>query len=137
MNEIGSSYSVTDAYSADSAREATAREGDALGKEDFLRLLVTELKTQDPLQPMMDREFLAQLAQFTSLEEISNLREEETDRGSRLDALLMLGRWVRAGAGDDEQVEGVVTGVSFADGSVALRIGEAAVAPGDVIEVLA
>ncbi len=40
-----------------------------LGKNDFLRLLVTQLSHQDPLEPMDDREFIVQLAQFTALEQ--------------------------------------------------------------------
>lgn len=42
----------------------------ALGKDDFLRMLVTQLKNQDPLNPMQGTEFATQLAQFTSLEQL-------------------------------------------------------------------
>lgn len=44
-----------------------------LGKEAFMRLLVTQLQNQDPLKPMEDKEFTAQLAQFSSLEEMQNI----------------------------------------------------------------
>jgi flagellar basal-body rod modification protein FlgD len=55
----------------------TTREnkGDALGKTDFLLLLVTQFKHQDPLNPMDDKEFVAQLAQFSSLEQLMNMNE--------------------------------------------------------------
>ena len=46
-----------------------------LGKVDFLRLLVTQLSHQDPLNPMKDTEFVAQLAQFSSLEQLILIRE--------------------------------------------------------------
>ncbi len=53
---------------------SSAKEKD-LGKEDFLKLLVTQLKAQDPLNPQDGTEFVAQLAQFTSLERLVNIED--------------------------------------------------------------
>jgi flagellar basal-body rod modification protein FlgD len=44
-----------------------------LGKDEFLQLLITKLQNQDPLRPMEDEEFIAQLAQFSSLEQMNNI----------------------------------------------------------------
>lgn len=44
-----------------------------LGKNDFLRLFVTRLSNQDPMAPMQDEQFIAQMAQFTQLEELQNM----------------------------------------------------------------
>jgi flagellar basal-body rod modification protein FlgD len=47
----------------------------ALGEEDFLALLMKQLEYQDPLAPMEDREFIAQMAQFSSLKEITAMSQ--------------------------------------------------------------
>jgi len=44
-----------------------------LGKNDFLNLLVTQLRYQDPMEPLKDSDFVAQLAQFSSLEQLDNI----------------------------------------------------------------
>ncbi|KAA9006395.1 flagellar hook assembly protein FlgD [Paenibacillus spiritus] len=47
-----------------------------LGKDQFLKILVTQLSNQDPMQPMQDKEFIAQMAQFSSVEQLMNIGEK-------------------------------------------------------------
>ncbi len=50
----------------------------SMGKEDFLQLLITQMKNQDPMSPLDNSDFAAQLAQFSSLEQLSNLNTSMT-----------------------------------------------------------
>lgn len=57
--------------------QATQRKtgSDSLGKDDFLKILMTQLQNQDPLNPMQDKDFIAQMATFTSLEQMTNMNK--------------------------------------------------------------
>ncbi|MBP3284347.1 MAG: flagellar hook capping protein [Clostridia bacterium] len=77
-----------------------------LGKDEFLNLLVTQLRYQDPLNPSNDTEFIAQLAQFSSLEQMQNLN----DSFSKFKAYSLVGKNVEANLGTDV-VEGYVESV--------------------------
>ncbi|MEE4356271.1 MAG: flagellar hook assembly protein FlgD [Desulfococcaceae bacterium] len=65
VQTVGSALSGTEASSV--------QKNDELGSEDFLHLLITQLQAQDPLNPMESSEFTAQLAQFNSLEQLTDI----------------------------------------------------------------
>lgn len=59
----------------DYAAAAASLPSQELGKEEFLQLLVAQLRNQDPLEPMQDTEFIAQMSQFSSLEQLMNMNQ--------------------------------------------------------------
>ncbi|MAG67602.1 flagellar hook assembly protein FlgD [Pseudomonas sp.] len=70
ISNVATGSSALDQYQIDSDRFAT---GDELGKDQFLELLVAQMNNQDPLSPQENGEFIAQLAQFSTVEGIGNL----------------------------------------------------------------
>ena len=54
----------------------SAMKGGVMGKDDFLKMLVAQLKHQDPMNPMEGQEFAAQLAQFSSVEQLVQLNKQ-------------------------------------------------------------
>lgn len=105
------SYSNVSLASAAAARTPKK----ALGQEDFLKLLATQFQSQDPMKPMEDTAFIAQMAQFSSLEQSSSLvREMALLRADQtlLTANSYLGRNVTVEGDDGNPVSGPVTSVN-------------------------
>ena len=98
----------------------------ALGKDAFLQLLVTQLQYQDPLSPQSNEEFVSQLAQFSSLEEMQAM----TSSLSNSQALGLVGKNVilevgkSAGSSSTTKVGGYVDFVKMVDGKAFLSIND-------------
>lgn len=85
-----------------------------LGKDDFLRLLITQLQHQDPTSPMENTQFIAQMAQFSSLEQMTNMSTEFTKLANMLnsgEAVSLLGKSVEVASGESS-ISGVVEAVT-------------------------
>ena len=90
-----------------------------MGKDDFMQLLIAQLKNQDPMKPMEDKEFITQLAQFSSLEAMDKLTAQMEDlTGSQMlvQAATLIGRQVSAKLETGEVVTGTISQVKMISG---------------------
>ena len=92
-----------------------------ISQQDFLQILLTQLTDQDPLKPMDNTEFVAQLAQFSTLEQTQELSDTVTNSlatQTASQAVAMLGRTVTTTSG----TSGIVTAIDFSGTSPLLTL---------------
>mgnify|MGYP000893786136 FL=1 len=111
MDGINTTMSAADKASVDFAVNGYNKElgvkgrtvNHSLGKDDFLKLLIAQLSNQDPTSPIENTEFIAQMAQFSSLEQMTNMSAEFTKLAGVFrvsEASSMLGKTVTLNVGD-------------------------------------
>jgi flagellar basal-body rod modification protein FlgD len=86
----------------------------SLGKDDFLKILITQLAYQDPSSPMEDKEFIAQMAQFSTLEQMTGMAKDFSKLTAMLsgtEASSSLGKNVELLEGE-QTVQGMVQAVT-------------------------
>lgn len=88
-NESVSTTNIWPNYSKENVQKAAAaskKEGDSatMGKDQFMTILIAQLKNQDPLSPMDNSQFTAQMAQFSSLEQLMNMSTQLTQMNTSM-----------------------------------------------------
>jgi flagellar basal-body rod modification protein FlgD len=114
---VNTNYSFSNVYN-----NSKITSKNQLGKEDFLKLLVTQLKNQDPLNPMDDKEFIAQLAQFSTLEQMQNMNNSFNS----IRAINLIGKSITANINENGNVRtvmGKVDAIYKQNGEYFLEVG--------------
>ena len=129
-NTVGNSQAVSDAVKK------------TLGKDDFLKLLVTELQNQDPMQAMDNKEFVSQMAQFSSLEIMNNVSTamanlqgeiaKQTQQSLLVQGTALIGKQVVGIDTNGENIQGAVDSIKWQNDELELQIGQKNV---DLIDV--
>ncbi len=99
-----------------------------LGRDTFMKLMLAQMRNQDPLEPMGNADFLAQLAQFNALEEMKKLNESFStlmQSQQMLQASVLIGKQVSGLGADGQTVSGVVSSVRTFGDEITLYVGNA------------
>lgn len=140
-------------YLSNQAKKTTTTGNSTLGKDAFLKILMTQLQNQDPTKPMDDSQFIAQMAQFSSLEQMTNLTTAfqefaaVQEQSQMIEFSNFVGKDVKWHEVTDEKDDkgnpiinegtGTITGIKFVGGSVEFTLADGKViSPGNISEVL-
>ena len=137
MADVTGTGSATNAASA--ATSPTTNPKSILGKDDFLKLMVTQLQNQDPLNPTDDKDFMGQMAQFTSVEQLTNMAtaiDRMSTASQSTQSIALIGKTVTYKKDDETTAEGVATSVAFGDdGAITIAVGDDQVKPNQIVKV--
>ncbi|PYY26779.1 flagellar hook capping FlgD N-terminal domain-containing protein [Paenibacillus illinoisensis] len=138
-NEIVSTNNTWPNYSAANKATTTTASKD-LGKDQFLKILITQLRNQDPMQPMEDKEFIAQMAQFSSVEQLVNISSQLKTLNQSLGSISsMIGMEVSWITGDESNGtnirQGVVDSIIVRDGVQYAKVGNDEIKLEEIIQV--
>jgi flagellar basal-body rod modification protein FlgD len=118
--------SASDAASAAGGTDTTTPlPQQTLGQDDFLRLLITQMSSQDPLNPVSNSDFIAQMAQFSTLQQTTNMQTDMAGLRSQQDVLQansLIGRDVDLVNPDGSSVHGTVSAVQITNGTPQLVV---------------
>ena len=106
--------------STTSSSTTTTNTTNALGQDDFMKMLLAQLQNQNPLDPMDGKDFAAQLAQFSSLQQLSNLNQTMSSLPTYLNAFsnAQMANMI----GDDAVAKGNVISVSGSTSTIAFSL---------------
>jgi len=115
---------------ANSPASTVKSRNDILGKDDFLKIMIAQMKNQDPTEPLKDKEFIAQMAQFTSVEQMTNMAQIQTGMLNEMKLMRqslggmsgMIGKQVYWLDDQSQMQNGLVKAISSKDGTMSLVV---------------
>jgi flagellar basal-body rod modification protein FlgD len=126
-------------YSTQNVQAAARKPVKELGKDQFLQILVTQLRNQDPMQPLQDKEFIAQMAQFSSLEQTMNMSKQITSLNQSPGmAAALIGKevsWTEVTQNGSVVNNGIVNSILWRDGVQYIKVGTTEVAMDKIISI--
>ena len=105
---------------------SSTQANNGMGKDTFMKLLVAQMSNQNPMEPTDDKEMIAQMTQFSTLEQITNMATESTKSATASQmsqAVNLLGRTVTYLDADGAKQTGTVDQVSMVSGAPNLTVG--------------
>lgn len=130
---------ATSATGSDPAASAKPKAaGGNLGKDDFLKLLTTQLQHQDPMNPQDNMGFIGQMAQFSALEQTTNMATSLERYGTSQQvsqSIGLIGHEVDAQDATGAKLTGKVDSVNIAAGSIVINVGSNKLSPGQILEI--
>ncbi|AOZ94224.1 flagellar hook capping FlgD N-terminal domain-containing protein [Paenibacillus crassostreae] len=136
-SDIISTSNIWPNYSASNVKAASTKDTTTMGKDQFLKIMITQLQNQDPMQPLEDKEFIAQMAQFTSVEQLMNISTQLTSMSQSLGNVSgIIGKeisWIDSSEGSSsELLTGIVDSIVIKDSIQYATVGDSAI-PLDLI----
>ena len=140
MSEAIDSVTSTPRFSVSNLGEVSRVPSQVLDQDDFLKLLMAQMTSQDPLNPKKDTDFIAQMAQFSALEQsramqsdMAHLRADQ----QVLQANALIGRHVTVQGSGDNDITGTVLGVLVQDGTPKILVNGVAYDLNQVLRIAA
>jgi flagellar basal-body rod modification protein FlgD len=136
VSTVNNSVKLNNVTNALNSAKRTKTIENNMDKDAFLKLLVTELRHQDPTQPMENKEFISQMAQFSSLEQMTNMNKSfqaltKTSRSG--EAYSLLGKNVKAfDPQSGIKIEGVVTSMFYKNDDIRLIVNNKEIGLNDI-----
>ncbi|HHX45597.1 MAG TPA: hypothetical protein GX714_16690 [Chloroflexi bacterium] len=127
VNAVTPSVSSVTHTASDPAATAVSADRMGIGRDAFMQLLLAQMRYQDPLNPMEDRDFIAQLAQLNSLEQLEQLNESLSafiGQQNLLRGAELIGKTIRGTTTEGEYVEGIVVAVRSLGAEVIVSLGD-------------